>query len=191
MSRTNQFLSLLLFILLLSSCKKNDPGTGSSYKEMKSLQVSPNFSWETSRDVTFQISSDKSTVISITSEAADVQYYSGYYDGLSSVMPVKLNIPSVVSEVRVNGLPVAISGKMVQVNLSNVLKSGLAYHPMDIPTQGLIAAWHLDENTGTLAHDLVGNHNGVISGAGWVNGINGKALQFDGNTSQEIGRAHV
>ncbi len=183
-SRTYRILSLLLVVLLVSSCRKNETGTGSSPKEMKSLQVSPGFDWETSRDVTFQISSDKSALISITSEAADIQYYSGYFDGLSSPLPIKLNIPCIVCKVRVNGIPVTISGNTVPVDLSNVLKSSMAFHPMDIPTQGLIAAWHLNENSGTVAYDLVGNHNGVISGAGWVNGINGKALQFDGNTNQ-------
>ena len=179
-----KFLYIFLVILVISSCKKNDPNPGMTTKQMKDLQVPSGFNWETSRDVTFQITSDKSTVISITSEAADIQYYRGFFNGLTGSFTVKLRIPAYVGQVRVNGNPVSISGNVVQVSLSNALKNGTTKNPQDIPTLGLVASWHFDENTGTTATDATGGHNGVISGAAWVNGIRGKALQFDGVSSQ-------
>jgi len=46
---------------------------------------------------------------------------------------------------------------------------------------GLVACWHLDEGSGTVAHDTSGNDNdGTIYGATWVDGKFGKALNFDG-----------
>jgi len=46
---------------------------------------------------------------------------------------------------------------------------------------GLIAYWKLDEGEGELAHDAVGDNDGVIhNGASWVPGMVGSALSFDG-----------
>ena len=175
---------LFLSVLLLASCKKVENGSGQTLKEMKDLQVSPGFSWESSHDVTFQITSDKAAVVSITSEAADIQYYQGFFNGVGGSFPVTVNLPTMVSQVRVNGLSVIISGSMIPVDISGIVKSSPVFHPMNIPSPGLISAWHFDENTGTTAHDSVAGHNGTISSAGWVSGIRGKALQFDGTTSQ-------
>ncbi|MEI7662826.1 MAG: LamG domain-containing protein, partial [Bacteroidota bacterium] len=177
-------LSMFLVAIILLSCKKNEPATDTAAKEMKDLKVSGGFDWETSRDVTFQVASDNAAVISITSEASDIQYYTGFFNGLNGPFTVTVNIPSVIRQVRVNGILVTISGNAVSVNLSGLLKDGKVYLPHDIPTPGLIAAWHFDENGGTVAHDSAGGHHGAITGASWISGISGKALFFDGNTSQ-------
>lgn len=47
---------------------------------------------------------------------------------------------------------------------------------------GLIACWHLDEGSGTVAHDTSGNgYDLAIHGAEWVDGVFKKALSFDGS----------
>ncbi|MEA1894260.1 MAG: LamG-like jellyroll fold domain-containing protein [Euryarchaeota archaeon] len=46
---------------------------------------------------------------------------------------------------------------------------------------GLVAEWHFDEGSGSVLVDSSGNGNdGVIHGATWVKGVDGKALRFDG-----------
>jgi len=46
---------------------------------------------------------------------------------------------------------------------------------------GLVAGWHFDEGSGSIAKDSSGNGNdGTIHGATWVDGKFGKALSFDG-----------
>ncbi len=184
MSRLYNILCMFLVILTVSSCKKNDPNAGMTAEQMKDLKVPSNFNWETSRDVTFQIYSDHSTVINITSEAGDVQYYRGFFNGLAANFQVKLNIPAYINQVHVNGLPVTVAGNVVPVYLSKSFKNGIVPHPMTIPTLGLIAAWHFNEKSGTIAGDSVAGHNGVISGATWVSGIHGSALQFNGVDNQ-------
>ena len=184
MSKNHVVFYVFMVILMISSCKKNESGTTAAGKEMKDLQISPGFTWETAHDVTFQISSDHSTVITITSEASDVQYYQGFFNGLTGSFAVKLNIPTMVGQVRVNGILVAIAGNEVQVNVSNVLKNGRAQNLYDLPTPGLIAAWHFNENTGTAANDSAGGHNGLVGNATWVSGIRGSALEFNGVSSQ-------
>jgi len=51
-----------------------------------------------------------------------------------------------------------------------------------IPMNGIIAHWSFDEGSGTIAHDSADDHDGTLVGdANWVDGISGKALDFDGN----------
>ena len=182
MSINYRFFRLFLAVLCFASCRKLD--TATNVKEMKDLQISPGFDWETSHEITFQIYSDNSTIIKITSEAADLDYFTGYFDGLSGNTSVVLRIPALASQVRVNGMLVTIKGNVVPVYLTNALKSSSAVNTGYIPTLGLIAAWHMDENAGVTAIDSVVGHNGVINSATWVSGIRGSSLQFDGNTSQ-------
>ena len=117
MSRLYNILFMFLVILIISSCKKNDPGTGVTADQMKDLKVPSGFNWETSRDVTFQIYSDQSSVISITSVTGDMQYYRGFFNGLDNYLPVRLNIPSYITQLLVNSIPVTISGITVPVYL--------------------------------------------------------------------------
>ena len=48
---------------------------------------------------------------------------------------------------------------------------------------GLVAYWDFDEGSGDILHDKSGNGNdGTINGATWVDGVKGKALEFDGES---------
>lgn len=184
MSGLYRILCMFLVIFIITSCKKNEPNAGVTADKMQDLKVPSSFNWETSRDVTFQVYSDKSTVINITSDAGDKQYYRGFFNGLNNFLPVKLNIPAYINQVQINGTLVTISGNTVPVYLTKALKNGINPHPVEIPSLGLIAAWHLNENSGTTAGDSVAGHNGTISGANWVPGIRGSALQFNGIDNQ-------
>jgi len=54
-------------------------------------------------------------------------------------------------------------------------------------TKDLVAAWSFDEGTGDTVRDVSGNgHNGTISGAKWVDGKFGKALEFNGDGDQVL-----
>ena len=45
----------------------------------------------------------------------------------------------------------------------------------------LVSLWHLDEGTGSTSFDSVGDNDGSIYGATWIDdGILGKALYFNG-----------
>jgi hypothetical protein len=49
-------------------------------------------------------------------------------------------------------------------------------------TKGLVGLWLMNEGLGNKVYDLSGNGNtGTITGAGWVNGKFGSALDFDGS----------
>ena len=51
----------------------------------------------------------------------------------------------------------------------------------------LVAAWAFDEGSGDSVKDVSGNgHSGTISGAKWVDGKFGKALEFNGDGDQVL-----
>jgi hypothetical protein len=51
-----------------------------------------------------------------------------------------------------------------------------------IPTSSsLVSHWKFDEGTGSTASDSWGSSDGAITGASWVNGLIGGALDFDGS----------
>jgi len=53
-------------------------------------------------------------------------------------------------------------------------------------SEGLVACWHFDENTGTTIYDSSGNGNdGTIYGATWATGISGSALSFGGEDGSD------
>ncbi len=57
-------------------------------------------------------------------------------------------------------------------------------------TDGVVAHWRFDKNSGNIAWDCSGNNrSGTISNAAWTDGIIGKALHFNGSSSKiEFGR---
>ncbi|MBD3345090.1 MAG: T9SS type A sorting domain-containing protein [Chitinivibrionales bacterium] len=58
--------------------------------------------------------------------------------------------------------------------------SNLSYRPDTLSQEPrLVAYWSFDEGSGDTVSDAQG-HNGFINGANWTNGIDGKALNFDG-----------
>ena len=64
------------------------------------------------------------------------------------------------------------------------LALGSASATLLVEPAGVIADWRLDDGTGTLAVDSSGSGiDALVSGASWVQGIRGMALDFDGATS--------
>lgn len=63
------------------------------------------------------------------------------------------------------------------------LDDNVEQHDRDLGFEDLpIGAWRLDENSGTVAEDLVDGHDGSLAGGpAWVPGIAGSALDFDGD----------
>ncbi|MHC4584852.1 MAG: LamG domain-containing protein [Planctomycetota bacterium] len=48
-------------------------------------------------------------------------------------------------------------------------------------SSSLVSHWQFDEGTGSAAFDSWGSNDGTITGASWVNGLIGDALDFDGS----------
>ncbi len=182
--KTLMLISMLVLLSLLNSCKKNDPVVTPAGDRMQDLKVPASFDWETSRTITFRIIAEYSTVVNITSESGDISYFRGYHNGIGEWLEMDVNIPAYVTSVKVNGNLAALTGPVVSVDLTGSAADAPAFKPLSIPLSGLLAAWHFDENQGTVASDAVGGHHGTITGAQWTSGIKGSALHFDGTGNQ-------
>lgn len=168
-------------------CKKNLQEPENVTVGMEELTISSDFSWETNRQVKFVITTEFSTVISITSEDGQQILHRGFCNHPETGYQVTVLIPYFIQHVLVNGQPVEITGNTIPVSLSGSLMntpSSPAHHLKEIPLEGLIAAWHFDENTGTTVTDAQGSHNGAITGAEWTSGISNSALEFNGTDGQ-------
>ncbi|MEI6455652.1 MAG: LruC domain-containing protein [bacterium] len=179
-------LFLLVIIILTSACRKLNSYPGiPGERKMEDLKVASGFSWETTRKIEFSITSDQSVVISITSEDGTACYHKGFYSILSGPYNTIISLPAYVQKVLVNGVEVMITGSTIEVNLAgqgSPLKNSFIAASDQVPPQGLIAAWHFDENSGTVAGDALGQHNGTVYSSTWTPGIRGSALKFDGIT---------
>ena len=62
-----------------------------------------------------------------------------------------------------------------------LLLCGLCYS-QDIPREGLVGYWKLDEGQGEIVADSsgLGANGEIIDGVDWVDGYMGKALEFNG-----------
>lgn len=170
------FITLIAAVVVMS-CKKYQDTTDDT-TTMDNLEAPQSFNWETSQDVEFNITTNYSSVIRITSVDGNTQYHKGYYNRVDPTYSVVLDLPSYIEAVLINGNEVQISSEYVDVDLSyyesfgnksvgGILANRLAY-------------WEFNEGSGLVANDSDGSNNGVVSGAEWVTGISGDALDFNG-----------
>ncbi|MDD4921266.1 MAG: hypothetical protein PHS30_02175, partial [Bacteroidales bacterium] len=118
MNRTLNLLLSALSVILTIGCV-NSPFDTDTVENFDDLNVSSNFNWETSHDVEFLITADHTTVINITSEDGTIQYHKGFYSQLPDAYEVKINLPTYVQRVLVNGVSTSVTGTMVEIPLSS------------------------------------------------------------------------
>lgn len=168
----------LLAVFALASCKKDyspqEPTPG-----IESLNIPPDFDWETSQYTTFQIYSEKAAFIKIQSADNQTVYHQGFFNHLNDFYSIALRIPGFENQLLVNGQLVNVQANTIQVNLDAQQKQS-RFVQDDFP-EGLLAWWRFDEESGTIATDETDSFNGIIDGATRTTGINGGALSFAGN----------
>ena len=179
---------LIISMIIFQDCKKiHDSEPLTKPVPMGELVISPGFNWQTTRAITFVISYDNATMIYISSEDGKTVYHQGFFNRLTENYEITISLPAFIKNVLVNGKLVAISGSTISVSLASLKSSDLSrFLEVQIPGQGLVSAWHFNENSGTAAADAQGLNSGVVSGATWVPGISGSALDFDGVAGQAL-----
>lgn len=188
MNKHSILILVIASFLMGTACKKINPDTESpSVTNMEDLKIPLGFNWETSRNVMFIITSDHSSLIDITSEDGQIQLHKGFYFNDGNSYTATVNLPAFIQKVLVNGEVVNISGSSITVSLGqnkfSGLKSATVTSTFQFPLDGLIAAWHFDENSGNAAGEYLGLHPGTVNSSSWVPGISGSALEFDGINS--------
>jgi len=160
------------------------PDATKNSTNLDQMSFSSNFNWETSQNVLFSITADRSTVITITSEDGSILYHKGFYSQLPNAYLVTVNLPTYIKKVLVNGLLTTVTSNvsvsLLPANLLSAPKNRIA---QSFPTTGLLAAWHFDENTSNIANDALNNYKGTIVNGSWVTGISGSGLALSGSKS--------
>ncbi len=123
-----------------------------------------------------------------------VDFYSSTHTGNTLVYtsPV-LAAGEHILKVRITGNKNANSGGVWIVADRVDIISGAASTPTPTPVptptppvSGMAAYWAFNEGSGTTASDSIGTASGNVSGAAWVNGKSGKALDFNGQDSNYV-----
>ena len=119
----NLFFLILFFSLIVftSSCKKFDPVTENDipkdYTSIKNNSFSPSFDWETTRIVDFTITCPENTVIDIQSADGKVRYHRCMHLG-KQAYKVKLSIPYIVKQLKINDQVVDVDSKNINFIIS-------------------------------------------------------------------------
>ena len=181
MKKIYLFLVLSIFFSVITSCKKYQDDPEPEIQDLENLIASDNFDWETTANVVFNIKTAFSSVIAITSENGEVLYHKGYYNGIAATYDVGITLPKYLEKVLINSKLVEIANTTIHVDLDAAASSLKGCKGQNsIRTANRIAYWEFNENSGSVASDSQGDHDGVITGADWTTGINGSALEFNG-----------
>ena len=174
-------ISFVLFsvFILFTACKKFNDEPQDIIHNLSNLVASPDFDWETSRNVNFSIYSEETTILQITSVDGNIFYHDGFYsiyDSIQESYKVSINFPVYINEVVINSVPVSIINDNVEFSLSkkNIINN------KSFNKDGIVSLWNLNENSGTIVYDSEDGNDGTIYGASWTEGISGSALKFDG-----------
>ena len=74
-----------------------------------------------------------------------------------------------------------MKARAYKVGLNPSAVASGSYLIQQVPVNGLIAYWPLDEGSGSVADDMSSqDHQGTVTGATWTTGLSGGALSFDG-----------
>lgn len=121
-------LVLIALVLIFSSgCKKfktvtEDDDVLNPAEEglisINEMNIPPNFNWSLRGDYIFSISSSREKVIEITSIDGEILYHKGSFIPENGIYDVELRIPSYVESVLVNSIPVALTGDIINIDLS-------------------------------------------------------------------------
>ncbi len=170
-------LLMLIPAVLFTACRKNNEN-GEKPPKVEDLIVSPDFDWQTSRNITFSISADNAQIIRIYDENGSVLFHQGLYSMLPEPYQISLNLPKTLHRVLINGLPVDITGNIVVVNLSGTKTASFITKAAVVPEPSVY--WKFNESTGNTVSDSKGLLEGEATGHEWTTGINGNSIGFDG-----------
>ena len=112
-------LVITLFIFS-SSCNKWDKinNETESSNNIENGNYDPSFDWKTSRIVEFNISSTSDIIINITSVDNEIRYHRGMHFGENQLYRVKLSVPNVVKQLKINNKTLDIDSKIINYKLS-------------------------------------------------------------------------
>lgn len=168
-------------LMVMASCERRIDTTENENNDVNTLTVNPDFDWESTQQVTFNVQSEMPEVIKIQSEDMSTIYHKGYHNALTDTYSIELRLPKYVKTIRINGQLVSVESNVINHNLikSKTLK-------VNTSKAEAVAVWNFDEASGDVALDELGSNNGVVFEAEHVNGRFDRALKFDGDDDEVV-----
>ncbi len=109
-----------LFIVLFFSCQKFETKQADNELTETALadaSFSPGFNWETTRNITLNISSENSQILNITSTDKSIRYYKGILLDKSETYVVKISVPTHVEKLSINSQEFNLDSDNISINL--------------------------------------------------------------------------
>jgi len=113
------FLTILLVVLSFS-CQKFEKQQDSTIDQeiaLKDANFSPEFDWETSRNITLTISSTNSQIVTITSADKSIRFHKGMFSNEKENYVVKINVPTHIDKLNINNQEFDLSSENIFINL--------------------------------------------------------------------------
>jgi len=105
-------------IILANSCKKNEPiNQPDPSTSFENGNYDPAFDWNTAKIVDLVIASESDQVINITSVDGKIRYYRGMHFAANHQYKVKLSIPKLITQIKINNTLVSIDSELININL--------------------------------------------------------------------------
>ena len=156
-----------------------------SNSKLRFFSYSSGYSWI---DSTGTVTTDEWTYVAVTFDRGSVAFYingapAGGGPYASSTLPTSSHPLYIGQQIHATaGSGQFFDGNIDEVSIDNkALTAEEILASYNTTKAGRIAQWHLDENTGTTAYDLIGGNDGAINGASWTTGVSGSGLSFDGS----------
>jgi hypothetical protein len=123
MKKTGLIFFLFIGSLVIVSCQKDftedEKQNTTQDKTLENGEFSPSFTWETARNITFNLTSSEAKNIYIKSKDGETRYYHCQHPGQNETLKIRLNLPVSVEYVQINNMEVAVSSGTVNQNLNN------------------------------------------------------------------------
>ncbi len=113
---------VLSLLVVFTNCKKWDKIEDENTVESTNLNegnFSPTFDWETAKNITINVTSADSQIITITSEDGNIRYYRAKHPGQNETFKVCLNVPVGIDELILNNRNMSIASNPVTINLND------------------------------------------------------------------------
>ena len=108
------------FIILFFSCQKFETSQVNINEEglaLKDANFSSEFKWESTRNITLNISSEDSQIVTITSTDKLIRYYKGMLSDNSQTYVVKISVPTHVEMLNINNQELNLDSDNISITL--------------------------------------------------------------------------
>lgn len=111
---------IIILLLTFYSCQKFETKTKVEIEQedvINNAKFSPEFNWETSNIINFNISAEVAQTICITSIDKSIRYHKAMHPGESNTFVIRLSVPNHITKLSINSQEVDLSSNNISIEL--------------------------------------------------------------------------